>query len=115
MITWYRFLNKRVRFESKKLALVSRVGLDQLLFAPTFTAVFFTYNGLMDGDSFDKIYKRLQKGYFTALKANYAVWPAVQLINFGFVPLNYQTVVVNTLALGWNTYMNILNQKSKSD
>ncbi len=36
--------------------------------------------------------KKLQDVYVPALKANYLLWPAVQIINFKFVPLQFQIV-----------------------
>jgi protein Mpv17 len=44
--------------------------------------------------------KKLEKSYFPGLKANYALWPAVQAINFKFVPLEHRVLVVNIVALG---------------
>ncbi|KAI8897353.1 hypothetical protein BC833DRAFT_594093 [Globomyces pollinis-pini] len=112
MITWYRFLNLKVVIANPQKALLTRVAMDQLLFAPTFMAIFFTYNGYMEGEDWEGIKNRLRKGYPSALVGNYTLWPAVQLVNFKYVPLNYQANVVNTVALGWNTYMSYLNKKS---
>ncbi|KAJ3310157.1 glucokinase [Boothiomyces sp. JEL0838] len=65
--------------------------VDQGLYAPTFIGVFFVYNGLMEGNSIEQVKQKLAIGYKPALLGNYTIWPAVQLINFKFVPLNYQT------------------------
>jgi hypothetical protein len=37
-----------------------------------------------------------------------ATFMQVQLVNFHFVPLAYRAAVVNTLAIGWNSYMSWL-------
>lgn len=36
--------------------------------------------------------RKFQDVYFPALKANFMLWPAVQIINFRVVPLQYQIV-----------------------
>ena len=76
-----------------------------MCFAPTFLGVFFVYNGFVEGNSVRQIGTRLRTGYTDTLIANYELWPIVQLFNFGFVPLNYQALVVNSVALGWNTFI----------
>ena len=42
---------------------------------------------------------------------NYKLWPAVQLINFYSVPLNYQTAFVNVIGVGWNAYLSLENTR----
>lgn len=44
--------------------------------------------------------KKLESTYFSALSRNWMVWPAVQAINFKFVPLDYRVLVVNVVSLG---------------
>lgn len=38
------------------------------------------------------IIKKLQDVYVPALKANYMLWPAVQILNFRVVPIQFQIV-----------------------
>ncbi|KAI8904103.1 hypothetical protein EDD86DRAFT_195033 [Gorgonomyces haynaldii] len=105
MVLWYRFLNRHIVFKSPTQTLLARVSLDQLVFSPVFLTIFFGFNGWMEGKSYQQIKQKLDDAYWDALKANWTVWPAFQLFNFRFVPLQYQVVTVNTVALGWNTFL----------
>ena len=44
--------------------------------------------------------RKFQDVYMPALKANYMVWPAVQLLNFRVIPLQFQIVGNLTVSLG---------------
>ena len=47
--------------------------------------------------------EKLSGTYWEALKKNWMVWPAVQAVNFKFVPLEHRVLVVNVVSLGeWN-------------
>lgn len=39
------------------------------------------------GKSFEEAKQKLKKDYLRGMKANYTVWPAVNFINFKYVPL----------------------------
>ncbi|KAI9344725.1 hypothetical protein BD770DRAFT_397376 [Pilaira anomala] len=110
--TWYRFIDKKVKTTNKFQGLVTKVVLDQFVFAPFFIAAFFTGQGIFEGKSIDEIKNKLSTGYTTALIGNYKLWPAVQVVNFYFTPLNYRLMVTNCVALGWNAYLSVLNQRS---
>ncbi|KAF9332656.1 Protein required for ethanol metabolism [Podila minutissima] len=97
---WYRFLDRKIQLSTPFRSLLGRVTVDQLCFAPCFIASFFVGQGLLAGESKQTIQARLDKGYPGALKSNYMVWPAVQLLNFWCVPLQHRLMVVNTFALG---------------
>ncbi|KAH6574361.1 hypothetical protein BASA50_001697 [Batrachochytrium salamandrivorans] len=112
MVIWYRLLSKNILLASPMQTLAARVSLDQLVFAPSFLAVFFAATGLMEGRSFSEVGTKLSAGYPDALVSNYKLWPAVQMINFYLVPLHYQALFVNVIALGWNTYLSVLNRRS---
>lgn len=44
--------------------------------------------------------ERLSGAYIEALKKNWMLWPAVQAVNFKFVPLEHRVLVVNVVSLG---------------
>jgi protein Mpv17 len=74
MVSWYRLL-QRVQLSTPVKTLLARVAVDQCLFAPSFIAIFFAFNGFMDRCSMEEIYSRLLTGYPSALAGNYMIWP----------------------------------------
>ena len=53
--------------------------------------------------------KKLDSAYWEALKKNWMVWPAVQAVNFKFVPLEHRVMVVNVVALGESAIRGLAN------
>ncbi|KAL0080409.1 integral membrane protein mpv17 pmp22 family [Phycomyces blakesleeanus] len=112
--TWYRFVELNVKASTPLRGLITKVAIDQCLFAPAFIGVFFSAQGLFEGKSVEEIKHKLQTGYPTAVISNYKLWPAVQFFNFYFIPLNHRLMVTNLVALGWNAYLSTINQRSST-
>lgn len=79
--------------------------VDQVVFAPAFLLLILSAVGALQGKSWDNIENDVKANYFDVLKANYYIWPWVQLVNFYYIPLQYQVLVVQSVALFWNTYL----------
>jgi hypothetical protein len=47
---------------------------------------------IAEGGGKRAVTKKFQEVYVPALKANYLVWPAVQMLNFRIIPLQFQIV-----------------------
>lgn len=59
----------------------------------------------MQHQSLERIEEKLRREFLDILVANYYVWPWVQLVNFRFVPLNYQVPLTQIVAVMWNMYI----------
>lgn len=102
--TWYGVLNKHIGSQGKTVA-IKKVLIDQTLFAPMFLGLLLVTVGVLQGKDGVHIKSDLKANYLDVLATNYYIWPWVQLVNFYYVPLQYQVLVVQTVALLWNTYL----------
>ncbi|KIW17783.1 hypothetical protein PV08_04978 [Exophiala spinifera] len=103
---WYQILQKHINFQSHNLTIAARVAADQLIFSTCHLALFLSSMSFLEGSDPKK---KLEKSYWSGLKANWAVWPAVQAVNFKLVPLEHRVLVVNIVSLGWNCFLSWLN------
>ncbi|KAF2401923.1 hypothetical protein EJ06DRAFT_491768 [Trichodelitschia bisporula] len=104
---WYKFLARMP--VSGATGLAARIGADQLLFTPVNLCAFLSFMAATEGAS---PRKRLAEAFWPAYKGNLMVWPAVQAVNFTYVPLAHRVLVVNVVALGWNSYLAVINGRS---
>lgn len=103
---WYGVLNNTFSKSSNKTAnAIKKMAMDQIVFAPIFIGVLISAIGSLQGNTPAQIKGKLEREYPDILRNNYKLWPAVQLINFTFVPLNYQVLLVQIVAVLWNTYI----------
>ncbi|KAJ1723836.1 hypothetical protein LPJ53_001847 [Coemansia erecta] len=118
---WYLLLNRAfplpVQSSGKAsfiYAVSKRVATDQLVYAPLGIAGFFVAMNFMEGQDWASAKRRLGEFYLPTLKANYAVWPAVQAVNFGFVPVLYRVPFSSVVSIFWNAFMSWANAQSAS-
>ncbi|XP_055331755.1 protein Mpv17-like [Paramacrobiotus metropolitanus] len=100
---WLWVLENKVK--PGKFAPIKRVLLDQLVFAPINYIVFIAVMGLVEGDTWEAVQRRLKNDYWSVMFSNWKLWPAVQLINFYFVPFNQRILFLSVVSLFWNTYL----------
>ncbi|XP_074656557.1 mitochondrial inner membrane protein Mpv17-like [Tubulanus polymorphus] len=107
---WYVTLDKLFPGTTKVTAF-KKMAADQIFFAPTFLFGFLTIMSAGQGKSSLEIQEKINQDYFQMLLNSYKVWPATQLLNFYFVPLQHRIFVVQMVALGWNAYLAWASEK----
>ncbi|RQM05107.1 hypothetical protein DH86_00003534 [Scytalidium sp. 3C] len=108
---WFQFLSRAFPI-TKTAGLVpamKRVAFDQLIFAPCGIAFFFTAMTLAEGGRSRAVAHKLRDMYIPTLKANYLIWPAVQIINFRVMPVQFQLPFVSTVGIAWTAYLSLTN------
>lgn len=114
---WFGFLSRTfpITKSAAFMPAMKRVAFDQFLFAPigefhistrplcgdahrniansvSGLACFFTFMTVAEGGGRRAVVRKFQDVYVPALKANYMVWPAVQILNFRIMPIQFQIV-----------------------
>lgn len=89
-------------------AVVAKTALDQLLWAPAFSCVFFAFVNLFEGRP-DLILPAISAKLLPMLAANYALWPLAHLINFKFVPSKQRILYINCVQIVWSAYLSHLS------
>lgn len=113
---WFGFLSRTFPI-TKSAAFgpaMKRVAFDQFLFAPLGLACFFTFMTVAEGGGKRAVVRKFQDVYVPALKANYMVWPAVQILNFRVMPIQFQIPFVSTVGIAWTAYLSLTNSSEEA-
>jgi protein Mpv17 len=106
---WYnrlhRFTSALLLLSSSGKLLASRVAIDQGLFAPAFTALWLVALRALEGHHQPIDWTALQESVPRIVVANWALWVPAQVVNFAVVPLKFQVLYSNGVALAWNVYL----------
>jgi len=108
---WFQFLGRAfpITKSSATVPAIKRVAMDQFCFAPVGLLAFFSYMTVTEGGGRKDIMKKLDHVYFPTLKANFILWPAVQLLNFRVMPLQFQLPFASSIGILWGTYLSLTN------
>ncbi|GAB5363817.1 hypothetical protein AAMO2058_000915700 [Amorphochlora amoebiformis] len=63
--------------------------------------------GALQGMSTSQVYDRVSDTLWDTLKAQWAFWIPVQLINFKYVPVRHQLNFVLVVSLGWTSFLSV--------
>jgi len=113
---WFGFLSRTfpITKTSAIVPALKRVAFDQFMFAPVGLGCFFTFMTIAEGGGKRAITRKFQDVYVPALKANYMVWPAVQILNFRVMPIQFQIPFVSTIGIAWTAYLSLTNSSEEA-
>ncbi|KAL3920015.1 MAG: hypothetical protein SGILL_003467, partial [Bacillariaceae sp.] len=103
---WYTLLSTRLvpgKTTFKRVA--RRLVLDQFVFAPLFAPSFMGLLWLMEGKAMDDIVKDLAEVAGDIIVTGWVLWIPAMSINFSVIPLKFQVLFGNVVALAWNVYL----------
>ncbi|KAL2203851.1 hypothetical protein CC79DRAFT_1278258 [Sarocladium strictum] len=108
---WFKFLSSvfPMTKTSQFGPALKRVAFDQFIFAPVGVGAFFTVMTVAEGGGRRAVTNKLREMYIPTLKANFIVWPAVQIVNFRLMPVQFQLPFVSTVGIAWTAYLSLSN------
>jgi peroxisomal membrane protein 2 len=100
---WYGFLMRAISGVSAR-ATLTRVMLDQSVFAPTFLAGLFANGLLLEGRP-QAIEAKIRNDLPQTVLMNWSVWIPSMLVMFRFCPAHLQVLFSNSIGFFWNIYL----------
>lgn len=112
---WYGFLSRAFPLTkaSPTLPALKRVAVDQFIFAPFGLTCFFTFMTVAEGGGRRALGRKFRDVFLPTLKANFVLWPAVQILNFRVVPIQFQIPFVSTVGIAWTAYLSLTNSSEE--
>jgi protein Mpv17 len=107
---FYNWLDKKVE-GTDAMAVALKVGIDQLFWCPIFMTVFFTYLGLVNGDSVAMITNKVKSDLLSACQGSWKVWPIVHAVNFKFISTKHRLVFINAVQIAFNMFLSLIGTK----
>ena len=88
------------------------VVCDQLCFAPFASASFVFLHPILSGKGIKKAKEIFKTTYLTILTSSWLCWTPAQLINFAFVPFQFRMLYIQSVSLGWNSFLSYFSNQS---
>ncbi|KAF9701628.1 hypothetical protein EKO04_000736 [Ascochyta lentis] len=109
---WFLWLSLNFNYSSKILSLTTKVVVNQILFTPLFNSYFFGMQTLLAGASLDECVERIKNTVPTSWINSCKLWPVVTAFSFTYIPIQYRSIFGGVIAIGWQTYLSLLNQRA---
>jgi len=109
---WYNLLEKRLPGATLS-RVCTKMLVDQSVMAPTIVSIFFFMVGILEGRPLGDVVAKYKRDFIDTMKGNYVLWPAANLINFKFVPLDLRILYINCVSLIWNIFISHQQHKDQ--
>ncbi|KAL2513458.1 Peroxisomal membrane 22 kDa (Mpv17/PMP22) family protein [Forsythia ovata] len=109
---WFNFVSRV--FPKRDLpSTFKKMALGQTVYGPTMTAIFFSVNAALQGESGSEIVARLKRDLVPTIISGIMYWPACDFVTFKFIPVNLQPLVSNSFSYLWTVYMTYMASLEK--
>eukprot|EP00191_Tetraselmis_sp_GSL018_P018094 CAMPEP_0177589916 /NCGR_PEP_ID=MMETSP0419_2-20121207/7092_1 /TAXON_ID=582737 /ORGANISM="Tetraselmis sp., Strain GSL018" /LENGTH=208 /DNA_ID=CAMNT_0019080369 /DNA_START=265 /DNA_END=891 /DNA_ORIENTATION=+ len=108
--TFYKHLDDKVMPDNprSKLAVLIKLTIDQLIYTPVLTCLFFAWICCTTGQP-QSIVESIQAKLLPTLLANWVVWPVAHYFNFRYVPLEQRILFNNSIMVLWTAILSALS------
>ncbi|KAI9901908.1 hypothetical protein N3K66_003725 [Trichothecium roseum] len=110
---WFIWLSHNFNYSSRLLSLATKIVVSQILFTPTFNTYFFGMQAALSGCSPRQILDRVTVAVPASVAMSCRFWPPVTAFSFTFVPIQHRSVFAGVIAIGWQTYLALVNRRAE--
>ncbi|TKY46124.1 PXMP2/4 family protein 4 [Spatholobus suberectus] len=101
---WFNFLSKILPKRDMPSTL-KKIFMGQAVFGPIINTVFFSYNGVLQGESGPEIIARLKRDLLPTILSGALFWPVCDFVTFRFMPVHLQPLLNSSCAYVWTIYL----------
>lgn len=84
---------------------LKRVFYDEFVFTPVYVPVLMTVLWSMEGVEPKHLPRMISEEWLTIMIFDWSVYVPVQFLNFRYVPVKFQVLVINLVGVGWNCFV----------
>ncbi len=95
--------------KANALGCLKKLFVDQIVISPLFMVGWYSAISALDGKSVKQSTQDLKLKFWPTMRAHWQVWPMVNLMNFYFVPIQYQVLCSNCVSLFFNSYLSYMH------
>ncbi|KAK3105514.1 hypothetical protein LTR53_018288, partial [Teratosphaeriaceae sp. CCFEE 6253] len=115
--TWFTWLARTFNFTGRAAwarTMGTKVLIQQCVFMPLVQTYFFSAQILLSGGSVGEARSRVLETLPTTWGNSWKVWPAVMVVTFTYVPVQYRSVVNGAVGCCWQTYLSWVNMAAEA-
>ncbi|KAF2421821.1 hypothetical protein EJ08DRAFT_560549, partial [Tothia fuscella] len=109
---WFLFLARNFNYSSKWGSIVLKVLINQIVFTPIFNSYFFGMQSGLSGATPAEIVERIKHTVPRSWFNSWKLWPVVTAFSFAFVRVELRGLFAGVIAIGWQAYLSVLNQRA---
>mmetsp|Transcript_13115 Transcript_13115/g.32387 ORF Transcript_13115/g.32387 Transcript_13115/m.32387 type:complete len:202 (+) Transcript_13115:101-706(+) len=105
---FHTFLDKvvfRKTNQSSPAVVIGKLALDQVIFAPLYTALYFFITGAMEDMPVAQTRRKVSKMLLSVMKSNWTVWVPVNLVSYALIPLELRVLFGNIVSIFWTAFL----------
>lgn len=101
---WYNWLARAIP-GTTSWAVIKRVVVDEFLFTPLYVPALMGMMWTMEGIDIYRIPTMISDEFWNVMMAEWLVYVPLQYLNFRYVPVKFQVLVINCAGVGWNCFI----------
>jgi hypothetical protein len=91
--------------QTSPAVIVAKVILDQFVFSPPFTALYYYVTALMKDEPLKPVSQKIRRELFAVMKKSWMLWIPVNAINYALIPLELRVLFANIVDVFWTAYL----------
>ncbi|GIL49504.1 hypothetical protein Vafri_5834, partial [Volvox africanus] len=113
---WFSLLDGRIMPDNPHCptAVLSKMLLDQVIFAPLGLLMFFAVIKCLEGRP-RELPHTLRSSYVKTLLGGYLLWPMAGILNFALLPNEYRLLFNNCVNIIWTCFLSIMSSGGNTD